>query len=352
MLDRDSSTLGGKTGASPCGVGCSDKGEREHVPKMAGESSSNAYSKDIKGNGRKRKRLSPENEDEEDYGESDDRQGKKLHSPCVPQLCPEYVADPSRREFAQGGSLFHSCTLKHIPKMPQHIQRTHTKPVQCKICGYRGDAGQVTAHKKPQKCQRQSFDKVSHEDKEKADLLKRNARATWEEIFKVQIGADVSSFSQGKIYMACRKAAPDLSRSFLEYLEPRWPSIIREYYESPLYRKFSENHPEVNFGPDDGSRPRSEIESFFVEKFLFTPRPPQKQSPTSSPDTSGITPSLKPSPSSLQTDNLPRNAPPDFTAEHSCQISHRRPALCPRMQSTSGYRTPRISNAQESGFNI
>lgn len=49
--------------------------------------------------------------------------------------------------------------------------------------------------------------------------------------------------------VACHEASPDFVRSFTDYLEPIWESIINGYYESSDYQMFSKKYPSVNFGP-------------------------------------------------------------------------------------------------------
>ncbi|KAI5843316.1 hypothetical protein DFP73DRAFT_595141 [Morchella snyderi] len=284
-------------------------------------------------NGRKRKCLSSgDGNDEEDEDNIRDTKKEKQQTTWPPQLCPVFVANPSHVDFRPGGRL--SLCAKHISKIPQHMKRYHIRPEQCDNCGFRGDAGQVKDHKLTS-CPRVPFDLVPPEDKEKENLLKQKRGSPWREVFKIQMGSDVSNYLEAKKYIACREASSDFSRSFANYLKPKWESIIKGYYESSDYQMFSEQHPGVNFGPNDPSRPRSKIENIFVEEFLYPGRPPRwfetpittplvppttktivapvvvaDDYPTplspNSPKKGGTSPSSQVRPSSPQTDEMPK----------------------------------------------
>lgn len=222
-----------------------------HISTPSRRDGNNANSSNKRG--KKRRRHSP-HEDSDDGDEDNVRISQCSNAPTAvisPQFCPYYMKEPHHKDFCENGKLHKSCKLKHISKLLQHIRRTHTKPVQCDRCGFRGDAGQVKEHRaKTTKCEKKHFERVSQEDLRVEEILKSSKQGlSSSELFRAIFGSG-PEYEYARNYEACERALPALTEIFQEYSRQNsdivW-RVARCFRDFSPFKKFSNKHPDANF---------------------------------------------------------------------------------------------------------
>ncbi|KAI5843327.1 hypothetical protein DFP73DRAFT_606270 [Morchella snyderi] len=201
------------------------------------------------------------------------------------EFCPFFLKNAEHEDYGvkdgKEGKFYRTCTRRYIPRQ---TRRTHTKPVQCGSCNFRGDAGQVKEHLgKAGICPRpvedpKDINPIGENDKNIEEKLKdqRGLRSTTQ-FFDAIFGPCSEDDQYAKNFKACAKVLPEFSEILKEYSKQKseaiW-TIAHEFRGFRSFLQFSKQNPDVNF---DALGVESFIEMNVMNTFasMLKPWPPR-----------------------------------------------------------------------------